>query len=65
MVAKIYAIESPVLEMGSNLKNKLSAVRVKDFFFSQTNLFNITLSKYLHRYKAKYKALYSCKIIWN
>ena len=27
-MAKIYAIESPVLEMGSNLKNKLSAVRV-------------------------------------
>ena len=25
---KYYAIESPVLEMGSNLKNKLSAVRV-------------------------------------
>ena len=27
-MAKIYAIESPVLEMGRNLKNKLSPVKV-------------------------------------
>ena len=29
-MAKIYAIELPVLKMGNNLKNKLSAVRAKD-----------------------------------
>ena len=34
MVAKLYAIESPVLEMGRILKNRLSALRVKVAVFS-------------------------------
>ena len=32
MVAKIYAAETPVLEMGRILKNKLSPLRVKGHF---------------------------------
>ena len=49
-MAKIYAIESPVLEMGRNLKNKLSAVRVKaivtttDFYDFSLHLKYIVIS---------------------